>query len=573
MKIFSKIFIITSAIYVSIFFASRLIENQKELTLITLFFILFLQIYKFKINLNFKNLKFSKIIIYLTFLLIILIFQNKFLNYETITWDVSSYLVATNDISLGNLPFTNQWESKGPLLIYFYKFISYLSFGSYTTFKIFNDILLWIISIILFNIIYQKSENIYTSTISVLFFEILFSIEWFVSEFSELYCLFFLAFAQFVFVTKNNTKLNNFIIGFLLSLSTLINQGSVIFIIPYLIIFYLNNREFNKRYLGPFFLGLFVPHVFFICLYYFNSLIEIYFINYFIIPLKYTGESLSSFYEIRVFLREIYNINFFIYFCLIGLIYLFLKENIIYFIKKPIKLISDIDYLNLITALFYYFIAGHNFYHHFIYFIFFTTFLIVKIIKTQNILFIYSSVLLSFIFVLFSYSLISINNLRNIAQIESNYPLKQLATEIDNYFNEDEYTVLALDYVLVLYYLDKPNYSYIVHPTNHYQEYITETLINFNKIEQNHIVKLINSKPDVLICNLRGIDSGGKVISYDPSNFGSEIDENSSNICELDKIFKGDYIKIGTENFKNNESLSFYKDPYKEMNVYIKKER
>ena len=46
-------------------------------------------------------------------------------------------------------------------------------------------------------------------------------------------------------------------------------------------------------------------------------------------------------------------------------------------------------------------------------------------------------------------------------------------------------TVLAIDYVLVLHYLEKQNYA-IVHPTNHFN-YIENTLINLGYIKSNNM--------------------------------------------------------------------------------------
>ena len=55
--------------------------------------------------------------------LLTLITQNVYLNIETVTWDVASYLVATYDVQNGNLPLETQWESKGPILFYIYNLI------------------------------------------------------------------------------------------------------------------------------------------------------------------------------------------------------------------------------------------------------------------------------------------------------------------------------------------------------------------------------------------------------------------------------------------------------------------
>ena len=70
----------------------------------------------------------------------------------------------------------------------------------------------------------------------------------------------------------------------------------------------------------------------------------------------------------------------------------------------------------------------------------------------------------------------SSNNLVNLNNIYNDYPLKKLSKEIDQQF-ESDYDILAFDSVLVLFYLDKPNFSYIVHPTNHNEQFITSKLI------------------------------------------------------------------------------------------------
>ena len=94
----------------------------------------------------------------------------------------------------------------------------------------------------------------------------------------------------------------------------------------------------------------------------------------------------------------------------------------------------------------------------------------------------------------------SFNNLSNIEIIQQDYPLYELSQEIDSYFTQD-YDVLAFDYNLILYYLDKPNFSYIVHPSNHFEEFIVTVLSDLNRIDENYISGLIEKEPDVIICN------------------------------------------------------------------------
>ena len=73
-------------------------------------------------------------------LILLIVVQNPYLNFETISIDVPSYLVASQNVGFSELPFENQWESKGPLFIYMYKFLSYLSLKNFVIFKLLNGL-------------------------------------------------------------------------------------------------------------------------------------------------------------------------------------------------------------------------------------------------------------------------------------------------------------------------------------------------------------------------------------------------------------------------------------------------
>ena len=91
---------------------------------------------------------------------------------------------------------------------------------------------------------------------------------------------------------------------------------------------------------------------------------------------------------------------------------------------------------------------------------------------------------------LISLSPLSYNNLKSIDSTYNNYPLLQLSKEIDDQFNDREYTVLAVDSVLVLFYLNKVNNTYIVHPFNHYEEYIVSALLRTGNLKSNELSHL-----------------------------------------------------------------------------------
>ena len=149
----------------------------------------------------------------------------------------------------------------------------------------------------------------------------------------------------------------------------------------------------------------------------------------------------------------------------------------------------------------------------------------------------------------------SFNNLTNLRNVQENYPIYQLAENIKERQVDNNYSVLALEYVLILYYLDKENYSYIVHPTNHFEEYITKPLYRFGYIENNQIDNLLKEEPDIILCNSMRIHEGSLIIN---ENFD----------CSKEN-FKN-YYQIDTSSIRKDRKIEYFFDPYKELNVFIK---
>ena len=107
----------------------------------------------------------------------------------------------------------------------------------------------------------------------------------------------------------------------------------------------------------------------------------------------------------------------------------------------------------------------------------------------------------------------------------------------------------------MLHYLDKPNYSYIVHHTNFLEPYILSSLERINFIESNYAEYLVNKKPDVIICS-------------DYMIVRADVIKSPIIGCNLDSMPEG-YFSINTEKYFT-ENLNFYRDPYKEIKVFIK---
>jgi hypothetical protein len=401
-------------------------------------------------------------------------------------------------------------------------------------------------------------RKILPSLFSSFLFLLLTSQAWSVSEYSELYSLLFIGLSYYLYLNKIFKEYNLILLGFLLSCSTLINQGTVLFLIPIIFGIYdkfKNNNPIKK--LTTFIFSFLVPHFFFLLIYYLNGLLDIYLSTYLEIPLGYTTASYANLYELKVFLKKFYEFNFYLYSAFLLLLIFALKE-IINNIKINYRdVLFDFVNLNILVSIIFYFIGSHNYYHHLFFFLFNASLLISKLkIKKESIL-ISVLILFSFVSIYNNFSQKSIENLTSLDKISKNYPLKNLSEEIDTYFDGD-YSVLAMDYVLILFYLDKPNYSYIVHPSNHFEDFIIKELEKKNRIPSNHISVMIDSKPDVIICNQKMIIRG-KPTKVDTYN------------CQVSDYYK-EYLELDTTRYLKNENLNYYFDPYKEIKVFIKQD-
>ena len=315
-------------------------------------------------NLDFQNIIF-KYANYLFLLFILIVTQNELLNYETIEWDISSYLVASQDIKNFHIPNQNQWESKGPIFIYLYYLISIVSGKSFVIFKLINDLLLFTISVILYEITYIKTSQKYTGFSASLFFILFMSQPWAISGYSEIYSLLFLSISYLLLLKFRYSKNIFVFIGILFSISTLINQGTVIFLIPLLFSEYFrsNQKKFINNSLRILF-GFLIPHLIFLILYLMTGLIDIYFATFVTIPLGYISANYSTFYELIVFSRELFEYNLYLYISFLTLFFFMFKkffENYSFKIKTSL---SNIDILNVLFGLIFYFVGSHNYYHH-----------------------------------------------------------------------------------------------------------------------------------------------------------------------------------------------------------------
>ncbi len=543
---------------------------QREATIITLTLCIFLfwsylrsnffdEINDFEFILN----KASYTFLFVAIFIINLLLQNAFVNFETIDWDISSYLVVSNEINQGHLPLERQWESKPPLLFYIYNFFTTLSGNNYLIFRILNDLIVYFLSIILFMISNKNFGN--TKSVSLLIsttYIIFMSTVWNTLEYSELYSLIFLS-VSFYFYTKKTFNNSSYLSGVFLGLSILCNQGTLIFFLGFVFsLIFKNSDEVNNKliFLIKFIFGIAIPNLIFLFLYYSNNLFDIYFAHFFSIPLSYASEGFNFLGGLIDYLRSLYKFNAALYTLFIFIIISVSIHSLNNRIKNKKNIFYSIDDISIfiIFSIIFYFVGSHGYYHHLLFLIFFLPLSIMKITTTAQknlfILFLVSALISTSI----TQFPLSINNLKEFDTTYENYPLRALSEEIDSYFDDEDYTILAFDYNLVLFYLNKHNQSYIVHSENYLEDYIVNELIEIEYISENEINYLLDQEADVVICSPRMIKNG-------------VVTKNELINCEISD-YKKNYKKIDTSIFINNDNLQYYRDPYKEISLFIKQD-
>ncbi len=539
-----------------------LIFNNEYNFSLFFFQVLFFSLYIFDKELLIFSPKIFKFkldgILQLVPILIIFVFtllsQNNFLQYEILDHDTSTLLLISQELFDGFLPYERQWDDKQPLFYFLSYIILSLTNKNFLLFKVVFDIFTFLNAVIIYLFAYKKlGKSITTSTTSSFLYLLVSSQPWANSEYSEIMSLTFLSIGFYLSFGRRN-KYSVYLVGLLFSISTLINIGTAVFIIGFLFTLYLNSKKNFVSVYSKFFIGFSIPHLLMILIYYLNGLFKVYLTTIFKIPITYTTTDSYFFYGLRVFIESIFNTNIFL--CLLFLIPLFNMLNVVY----EIILDKFQDRINLSTTLFlfcsilFFYLANKGYYHHLIYLIFFVSISLslVNSINLKIVLF------LSFFIVLInhfpSYAINSYSNLSEHKKIYEEYPLRNISEELEQVVTDNYVSILALDNLLILFYLEQKNDIYIVHPTNHNEYFIIDNFINENLIVADYVEQSLQSNVDLIICSSDKEDNifyeiksqnflctQNNLVGYKELNISQNIFEASEyyyNSNKVSKIFK-----------------------------------
>ena len=349
--------------------------------------------------------------------------------------------------------------------------------------------------------LYKKNvKSAYSKYTPPILFLLFTSNVWFHPNYSEYLVILFLALAQ-IFNNKNDSMFNIFLIGLSIGAASLINVGSVLFLISFIFIINLT-RGVNLLKTVTLCCSFSIPHLLMISIYAYNNLITEYFMALIEVPLSYQSTSFSLTSALTVFFVAFENYNSYIYSLLLISIAFLIYKIVDKFRHKNYEYDSEfIEIVILcITSLLFFLIAGKGYYHHLLLFLYFLSFSTKWINKEKNKFIIMFIILISLIGVNRQTSPATFSNLRNIDNIQNNYPMFQIALDLKKDISKDD-SIFSTNNILLLYYLDKPNSSYIVHPALFNYQEVTEILVKYEKIKDDELKDNIQKSPKIIELN------------------------------------------------------------------------
>ena len=427
---------------------------------------------------------------------LIFFFQSSTYNYETLDWDVNAFLVTSLELGRGNLPFETQYENKPPLLFAIFYFFTIVANKNLLIIKILNDLIIFLISVQSIYLFKKRGTRpeIFSFVPSVVFILVTSNV-WFHPSYSEFISLFCISSSYLIY--KRSENRNKFlIIGLLLSASSLINLGTSLFLICFVVILLLyENNKYKKIF--NLLIGFGIIHLILLGIYAVNGSLSDYLMAMVQITLSYGVTELSLFSSLTIFLTSFIKYNLLIYTLI--LFSISLSIHIILKMVRENKLMfenSELIFL-IFFGLMFFNLAGKGYYHHLIFLLYFLSLSFIFLRDTI----INKGIVVFFILVITGFTIsefteYSLNNIKNFLTLEEEYPIKKVSNEIILH-NYKYHEIFSTNHILLLYYLDKPNTSYVVHPALYDYEEITSVLIENNKIKDNEIVFQLDRLPQI----------------------------------------------------------------------------
>lgn len=433
------------------------------------------------------------ILFYIFIFFLVFFFHLSTYNYETLDWDINAFLVTSLELGRGNLPYENQYENKPPLLFVIFYLFSWISGKNLVLIKLLNDLIIGAIALQTVFLTTNKGQSPkFFNFLPSIYFILFTSNVWFHPSYSEYLALFFLTSAYLIYRKFPD---NFFLMGVFIGLSTLINLGTSIFLISFIVLIAVFKTRIiysNFKLLS----GFSTVHLITLMIYALSGNFNNYIMAMFSIPVSYGGTIFSLSESLTVFLVDFAEYDFYIYLFLISTISIFLFSLFKLIQKKHLNVLNFEIVVFIFSGLLFFQLAGKGYYHHLIFLLYFlslTFFLLKNAVLTRSLMF---TTIILLLFTISNFLGSSIKNVENFNKLNNNYPMKVISEQIALDYEFDG-QIFSNNNILILYYLDQPNASYIVHPALYDYEEITSVLIEYKKIRKDEVFYQVSRQLDL----------------------------------------------------------------------------
>ena len=442
---------------------------------------------------------------------VLLVFSHTITN-EIVSWDEATYILAGQSLVDGNLPYSDIWEMKPPLVYFLYAIPIKLFPDSLYSIRFFGFFIIFIVSLQINNIF--KFYRLYDlNIVLVLFFISLMSYQFWLYPTTELLALPFLL-GSLILLRNFEKKHNILIAGLLMGLAVLVRSNLALLAICLPIfypIIYKKEYGFKEAFLNSlrFIIGGLIILLGLLAIYFFYNSIDILIASNINVLLVYSSEfsildSINKYS--KTFFKMIYFYpHLFLPFLIAIIYFLFICKNSS--IPKKNKSFINLVLFYIMIILVSVIISRQGFSHHFIQLIPFVIILFAFFIHKKNKYF----VILSYNFKLTILAVLLLSIFKSVLVFQNteslDYRIRDFSLEIKPLIDKND-IILALDYHIIYWYLRED--IKIPTPIAHTPALVRKSskdrikpLEKVGVVEENHIENILNKKPSIIICSTR----------------------------------------------------------------------
>jgi hypothetical protein len=448
------------------------------------------------------------------------------LEYETINWDESTFILMASDVAKGHLPYVNLFDNKPPGMFLILSGVFKLFGESIWAVRLLGDFSIFIQAIFTYLIAIRFNKSLTAGLLVAAMIAMTSAYFWQYTS-TELPATALLVIALWIMVYKfERTQLSAFMVGILMSSASMIRLNLAFPCLAVAIYYFLpfvRLAHYAPRYSVIYFgLGFIIPIVILIFTYYYSGYLDLFILCVFKVPFYYASEQINFF---QAFKEQIWNWHnliklqpmLFIPFSLMLVISLIVSTSQFCSISRVKSRFNEDKMKDAILLLLFFFSvaisvlkSGAAYSHYLLQLLPFMVLII-----TLSISFLPSQVITNiqhfFCIVSISYSCyISypsfVRVIKNSNEIVNSYKMRNIAIQIinDRQLNDEVWPLM--DHLVLWYLKQDPLSPAGTHPSNLTRNAIIEPLIKAGYVPANEVERVMNRRPRYIISRKNGVE-------------------------------------------------------------------